>query len=390
MAAPTLNKKTFNLIVAGVGCVMVLVLLFGALKIRLPHIAWPFGHKQEVAQGPLYPIYDEATFNQLAQPYRVEPTSTPDLSFEIKLPKDWTVDTAASDVAPDFSKRIIGDVATLRSPYINVYQPEVTVQTMQLQHDMTAAAWLQYYILSNSYILQDKIVAPDLYHAQGTYTYIKENDVMLVRIAATMNGQEAVITRFEMPLSFKDAMGFLQKRAIDSFHLLAPHAGTVEEQKPFALAELVKFSYPVSWTTSAPDLRDMDRIGLQLFNKSPAGVFQGYIQIFVVKRHQQDSFEREADILRSFVNNTMKLDVLEMTGTQDIAAHDKYIFHRMETYRAKSLQEGNIATQELRLVALGSEDNYIFLLLLSPEAGKDLYNWARNTRALDLITQSIQ
>lgn len=337
-----------------------------------------------------YPIRDEASFVALAENYHVDPPAAPSLAFDIKLPRGWTVDSAASEIAPDFSRSIIGEIAHIRSPYYGIYRPEVVVQTVELQHDIEAGPWLRHYLLANSYILQGDIDALSTYRAQAAYTYIKENTVMLVQIAVAMNGAEAVLARFEMPLAFKDQMGFIQRRAIETFHLSASNERPAEEQKPFTLADTLKFTYPASWRPTQPDLRDIDRLSLQIVNRSPSGIFNGFIQIFVVARTEQTNFPIEAQRLRAFVKDTLLLKVTEMTDTHELRASDKFVFTRDESYRVASTREGNIAPQDLRLAVLGTEDYYVFVLLLSPEASKDLYNWARNQRALALILASMQ
>lgn len=374
-----------KMIAGGIACAVLLALGASAMGVKLPG----FGGTAEQSLN-RYPIQDEAGFVALTEVYHVEPPKAPSFTFDIKLPKDWEVENMTTDVSPDFSRRIIGEIARIRSPYYGIYRPEVVVQTVELQHDMEAAKWLQHYTLSNSYILQGKVDALSTYRAQASYTYIKENTVMLVQIAVVMNGREAVLARFEMPLAFKEQMGFLQKRAIETFHLSAGDEKPVEEQKPFTLADVLKFNYPASWRPSPPDLRDMNRIGLQIVNKSPSGIFNGFIQVFIVARSEETNLLTEAERLRAYVKDILLLNITEMTGTRPMRVHDKFIFTRDETYRARSLREGNIAPQELRLAVLGTEDRYFLILMLSPEESKDLYNWARNQRSFDLILGSMQ
>ncbi len=386
---PAINKKTFNLIVGGVGVVIALVVIFGVLDVRLP--AFSFGQEEEVVQGPQYPIHDEATFTALTQNYHVEPPQAASLTFDISLPKEWTVENVSTDTSEAFSKQIIGEVALLRSPYIGVDRPELRVQTTMLRHDIEAATWLSNYILANSYIPQGDITVVDITRANGAFTYLSpEGKALLVRVAVQFNGREAVIARFEMPQSFEEALGFMQKRAIDSFKLTAAENKTVEEQKAFTLAELVKFTYPASWELAPPNLRDIDRISIQLFNKNTAGAFQGYIQMFVIRRKSDTSLVKEAERLRDYVTTGINLNIDQMVEQRPLPALDRFQFNRLETYNVTSIANKQAPAQELRMVTLGNAENYIFILMLSPQSSFDLYNWGRNKRALDLIAASLQ
>lgn len=389
MTQPRINKKTFNLIAGGAGALAVLVVLFGVLDVKLP--SFSFGKKEQVAQGPAYPIHDEATFTALTQNYHIEPPQAPSLTFDISLPKEWTIENIATDTSEAFSKQIIGEVALLRSPYIGTNRPELRVQTTTLRHDIEAGTWLEHYILTNSYIPQDKVTATDLTHAHGAFTYINpEGKVMLVQAGVQFNGREAVLARLEMPLSFQDALGFMQKRAIESFKLTAAEEKTVEEQKAFTLAELIKFNYPASWELAPPNLRDIDRLSIQLFNKNSAGAFQGYIQMFVIRRKPETSLEKEALRLRDYITNVVRLNIDKMSEQRPLPALERFAFNRIEVYSASSAANPANPSQELRLITLGNNDHYVFIMMLSPQSQIDLYNWGRNKRALDLIAASLQ
>ena len=391
MSSQGLNKKTFNIIVGGVAVVIALVVIFGVFKVKLPSISWPFGKQEQVAQGPAYPIYDEPTFAALTQNYHVEPPQAPSLTFDIALPKEWTIENVASETSEAFSKQIIAEVARLRSPYIGTIRPELLVQTTTLRHDIEAATWLEHYILTNSYIPQGQVTATDLIRAHGAFSYINpEGKAMLVQAAVQFNGREAVLARFEIPLAFEEALGFMQKRSIESFKLTAAEEKTVEEQKSFTLAELVKFSFPSSWELAPPNLRDIDRLSIQLFNKNSAGSFQGYIQMFVIRRKAETSLEKEAARLRDYIINTVRLNIDKMSDQRPLPALERFPFNRVETYISTSTANQSTPAQELRLITLGNNEHYIFIMMLSPQRNVDLYNWGRNKRALDLIAASLQ
>lgn len=386
-----LDKKQFNLIVGGAGVLAALVVVFGVLDVKLPSLpSFSFGKKEVAREVPKHPIHDEQTFASLTQNYHVEPPKAPSLTFDISLPKEWTVENVSTDGVDAFSKQIIGEVARLRSPYIGVHRPEVLVQTTILKHDIEAATWLKNYILTNSYIPQGDVTAIDLIRANGAFTYIKEGTVMLVQAAVQFNGREAVLARFEMPLALQEPMGFLQKRSIESFKLTAAEEKTVEEQRSFTLAELLKFSYPASWEIAPPNLRDIDRLSVQLFSRNIAGAFQGYIQIFLVRRKADLTLEKEAARLRDYVINGIKVNIDTMTDMRPLPALERFSFNRIETYNVSSTANTAAAPQELRLVSLGNAESYVFIVMLSPQASTDLYNWGRNKRALDLIAASLQ
>ena len=384
---PRLNQETFKLIAAAAGAVALVVLLVGVFG--LSPMALFTKDNQPASAAPRYFIHDEASFLAAAKPYNVEPTQSPELAFEIQLPPEWTVETAAP-TETDFGKRIISEIARLTGPYVSIYRPQVIVQTIALKHDIAAESWLRHHILSNSFILQGYITAISKRRASAAFTYIDGNDVILVQSVVQFSGANAVLARYEIPLAFKDALGFVQRRAIESFKLITLVDTPVEEQKPFTLADMVKFSYPQSWTASSPDLRDMNRINIQLYHQSSARVYQGYLHVFVVKRRPETDLHQEFQRLRDFVTDHMKLDVVSLHKSDKAPANPRFNLSRLESYAVKSQANPNAAQQEITLAALGNSNIYVFALMLSPDPARDLYSWGRNQRTLELIVQSIE
>lgn len=386
-AGRKLDKKTFNMIAGAAGILAVLVLVFGVLDFS-PAALFRNAPTAD-NKKPAYFIHDEESFIAESKPYVVTPPQAPDLAFEINLPPEWTVD-AAPELTTDFGQRIISEIARITGPYINIYRPQLIVSRIMLKHDLAADTWLRNYILSNSYILQGDIATVDQRSARAAFTYVNGNDVILVQSAVQFSGDTAVIARYEIPLIYKEPLGFVQKRAIESFKLTTIDTSPVEEQKPFTLADLVKFSYPQSWTAAAPDLRDINRINIQIYHQSAARVYQGYMHIFVIKRRSDTNIEQESQRLRDFITNNMKLDITGMKNSTPAAHNPRFGFSRQESYTVKSLAQTSASEQDLTLVALGNSNIYVFMLMLSPDPARDLYSWARNQRTLSLITQSVE
>ncbi len=335
-----------------------------------------------------YPIQDEASFTSLTRVFHLTPLNDPSLEFDINLPTEWTVENIAADSTGNIGKKIIGDIARITSPLIGIHRATVTVQSVRITHEITASAWLQTHIMSNSHILQDKIEAKGASKAFAYYTSINEGQVMLSYASAQFNGAQAVLASFEIPLSLRDELGFVQKRAIESFKLSNLQNTPVEEQKTFTLADAVKFAYPASWQILPADYRDPNRISVQLMNRSPSGITQGYIQLFAIRRRAETNLRGELEFLRAHLIEKLDLYLDKMLTSTAGPKTERFSFSRREGYTATG-RESRLP-QQVELVVLGNTEWYIFGVLLTPDPAREIYNGARNLRSFDLITKSIQ
>lgn len=335
-----------------------------------------------------YPIQDEASFSALTRVFHMTPLNDPALEFDINLPNEWTVENIATDTTGNIGRKILGDIGRISSPLIGIHRAVVTVKSVRIPHEITAGAWLQTHIMSNSHILQDKIDSKGAARAFAYYTSIHEGQVMLSYATAQFNGAQAVLASFEIPLGLKDELGFIQKRAIESFKLSNLQNTPVEEQKTFTLADAVKFAYPSSWQILPADYRDPNRISVQLMNRSASGITQGYIQIFAIRRRAETNLRGELEFLRALLIEKLDLYIEKMLISSAGPKTERFSFSRREAYTSTGRQ--NRLAQQIELVVLGNADFYIFAVLLTPDPAREIYNGARNLRSFDLISRSIQ
>lgn len=336
-----------------------------------------------------YKIHDETTFQQNTKSFHLIPYGDTDLEFEIFLPLDWSVESAAGTQAPDLSKKIIAHIAQFGNPIGESSRIKVTVQALQLEHEIDAKSWLKHHILSAGNAPESEIEAKDIYRASGSYVRTFDGKDTHTYMTVQISGNIAMLARFEVPLLLKDYMAYLQKHAIDSFKLMYTKEGSVEEHKTFTLVDSIKFSYPYSWLISSPDFKDLNNLTVQLHNRSNSGILQGYIRFLAVRRGGHTTFKKETDKLRRYLNSELNLDFKKMLSSEKYAALTRFTFGQDERYSV-GYKKGNQQDQELRLLALADPEWYIYVVMISPTEEHDLYTWARNRKTFDLIVKSFK
>jgi hypothetical protein len=99
--------------------------------------------------------------------------------------------------------------------------------------------------------------------------------------------------------------------------------------------------------------------------------------------------KEELEILKVFLKDTMKITLTSLESSQDQFLGDRFSFARLENYKAQD-SSNSMLQKEVRLLALGDQDFYIFALLVSPAKEADLYNWGRNTRSFSETIKTIK
>lgn len=340
--------------------------------------------------NPLFPIQDDDSFNAVAKSFHRMPLNDPQLEFDILLPKDWTAEqTLQAQTASDLDRKILGDLAYFKSPIMGTLQAIVTIQAVRLDREISAENWLKSYVLQNGYAIQGKIVPVNEKKANVNCISTSEGSSNYIYATAEINGNNAIIVRFESPLIIKDQLEFLRHKVVDSFRFILTGDRPIETQKNYALGEALKFNYPVSWTINDQDSHDPNNVSMQLFSQATGDQVTGMIRFIATKRNADTSFRKEVNKLRAYFDGFLNLDFKKLVSSDKMQnAPSRFLFSRYEVYQVAAKKE-NAAIQELRLIALGDKDWYIFIFLLSPSDTENFYTWATNTQAFDIITRKL-
>jgi len=226
--------------------------------------------KKQVDAPPLYPIQHEDEFLEVAKAYHVTPYNDPELEFEIWVPQDWEYqETAQAHDTLSSSHDLMGDLARWKSPIINTMQAVVTVQSIKLDREISAENWLRKYILENNYDME-AITSDNEKKASASCTSAVDGRSSYSYITVQINGNNAVIVRFEAPLPLKEAMAPVGKMILDKFKFILETDRPIEAQKIFSFADAVKFKYPESLIPKQVDVKDTRHMSMQLYNMRKA------------------------------------------------------------------------------------------------------------------------
>lgn len=348
-----------------------------------------FGKKK--TEAPVFPIHDDATFAEKTKTFDVPLFDQAELEYVINLPPEWKMENLAElpsqqSTTATLSQSLLGDVTRFKSPFIGTSQAMVTVQVLQLDHEITAENWLKNHIIISGYAPDGKIKAVNNARAHAAFFYTQNAVSFYTQAAVQISGNHILLVRFDVPVNLKEPLAFLQRKAIESFKLLYPKDGPVEEQLTFTMADAVKFNYPQSWDTTGSNLKDLNRLNVRLNNRDAAGALQGLIQTTAVRRTRSTKIVDEILAVKKYFGD-LGFKVTGMKSSASANVSKRFIFNRYETY---TIQKEGQNVQELHVVMLGDSAWYVITYMVTPQEADNIYTWARNTRTFDLLVQSIK
>lgn len=367
--------------------VLCLVSLIAVLMLTAPEISFAADDKKKV-EKPLPKIHDDATFEAATREFRALPFGRADLEYKISLPVDWQPRGTFEGASPDFSKRIVHEIGYYVSPPTGNLLAFLSIQAVQIDHEILAAHWLRSYILAGGYAPDGDIQNFSLTRASGGYIYVLDGKNILTRILVQINGKIAVIARLEMPLQEKGENGFMQKKAVESFSLLYLTEKAIEQPKAFALVDAAKFDFLSSWQAMSPDFRNLNRPSLQIHNKNK-NVLEGFIRISAAKRSENTHLNTEIAEVKKFFAEEMKIKFDKLVSSEEYNHNSRYPYGRRETYEV-TYSTGKRQRQEARFYVFGNDEWYFFATLITPLESNNFYVWARNTRAFDILIASLR
>ena len=337
-------------------------------------------------------IKDEAGFKKNTKMFADIPYNDTTMEYEIYLPSDWedmSASTEIGDDSADLNQKLLGKIGNYQGPIIGPSRPAVSIFAVELQHEITAKDWIENYILNTGAALSAPPNSQSSKSANASYVSFSGLLASDIYTKTLIYGNIAILVQASIPLSQKEGLSFLQHRIVESFKLRTPKEGSIEPSKSFTITDALKFSYPDSWQVAYPDFKDSLRLSMQLQNRNAADKIDGVIQFMAVARGPETNIKLEIQRLKDQLASAYKLNIKEMTSSTAAAVYSRFIFARQEVYAVGFSKDGP-AEKELWLTALGDKDWYIFIYLITPSRANSLYTWARNTRAFDLIMQSLK
>lgn len=353
-------------------------------------------HAQQPAQEP----YTQEEFEELTKVFRHKPNKLESLEFTIRLPKDWTQQEVSEKHVPVINDLLLADIAKFHGPARGDVPPFVSIQAIEIGHEILAQHWLKNFIFDNGYVPMQEIEEIAENRAYGAYVVQTATARYLMTATVRIHRNWAIVAQFALPVRHYQAFRNLPDLSIKSFTLEAPPEGQIEEWRNFSLLSALRFSYPSSWIISNPDFTDPNRPSVELHNKpappenqKPSSKVQndrldGLIKFEAIRKIEGITLKRELIRLRNRIERFQDLKVESLERTMEPEKKVRFNFGSQEIYNIKFWKP--IIDQELWFTVFEDEEYYVFVYMLTPKEKELFYQWARNTLVYQKIIGNLK
>lgn len=327
----------------------------------------------------------------------LDSSSSPELSFNMRIPNGWKETTKAS-IDSDIGQKVLSELKSFFGP-ANLYAPrsQITVEAVELDYDYTAERWFIQYLLSNGYNIRGLEAESDT-KADALYVYIKDSVSYAVRARAIVNGTKVLFAQYSVPLERYNEEKVNMAHVMNSFNIKKVVEEDVEEMEKYQFLDIAEFQHPVSWKLRSLPIRSIDRMKVELFNirELETGWYgekeqrlDGQIDINLVSIFASETLEEEFELFKTEVetNGLTMGEVLE--ERDDFLFTEDFDFVDTKVYSVTG-QEGNVVAHELWVTIMLAGEYYYFVTLFTPSRDHDYFLWARNVESYKLVTRNLK
>lgn len=322
------------------------------------------------------------------------------ISFQISLPNTWVERTA---LGQDY-----GELFRFTGPAFGDVRPYFSFRREQMKRENTAKGELVAHMLKSGYVLRG-LKEIDARNVEAFYVKLDSNrDSYAIRARVRVQGDSLLMAEYAVPVHAFDVAADAQTYAIESFEFLSDSDAPVERRVRRIYHEVLKFSYPASWQFENEEVLGDNAALFELYNPGLHNMRNGVIRIQLYSgRHLSLPESRQRypvsvpDLLRDIraryeaerliIGPNLENKQPDLGVKTKYASLDVYPVRRRVTDYETLRQEA--VSQELWVALFQTDEQFprTFLVeMITPAREQNVYVWSVNTRAFDLILQSIE
>ena len=310
------------------------------------------------------------------------------IKYEIRIPGEWKHDDSLSK-APTIGKRLLETIDQYRGKLIiGGGRPSVSIQAIEMEHEILAEHWLQHYIFQKGYTAETPVKATSETEAEAQIIYIRNGLSYRSVMRAYIVEKRLLLVRFDAPLTIPEQDFAYGLSAVKSFNIISASIGYIEEMNEFSFLNRFSFTYPDSWQVRNHMISDQDRMSVEFHNRANDGTLKGVVRVNTYRRTEDQPLDYIIGDMRQVVKNNFNLELESLENSAPLSVGAAYDVAHIERYTA-AVKGSNKAEYELWVTVLESEEEVNITYLLTPSAELDYENWARNTRMLDRLLNSV-
>jgi hypothetical protein len=280
-----------------------------------------------------------------------------------------------------------GVISKYISPPKEYLRSSFSIETIGLEYNMPAKYWFTNYALSHGYSLEAVTRHADN-KIETIYIDVDGDTTNVVRMVVLRSGSRMVLVRYRVPMAHYSQEKAMQEQVLASFSLSSPDAKNVEALKTHAFLSESYFDYPETWTLLSKKVKSINRMQASLAQGEHYDKLDGQMSIFLASQFVGTSLKHEVRLFKE------KLDIPgyelgKYIGQHTMSYHSDMRFGVTEVYEMTP----TVSTQseyELWVSVMQNDDYSYVVSLLTPSRKNDIYKWARNVDAYNVVISSMR
>ncbi len=311
------------------------------------------------------------------------------ISFELRLPSSWEYLTADQSSPPNVDSRLLKTIDIYRGPVIvGGDRPLLKIQAIALEHEILAEHWLQNFIFENGYTQEGEMINSSENESQIYFIHLEKGVSYKSVMKAYIVGSRLLAVRYDAPVVAGEKFYNYGLEILKSFKITDFTPSAIEDMTDYTFQKSFKFSYPVSWTIQNSAMKDPNKKQFELQNIDKAENIKGMIRFVFYNKTGNKDIEDVVAQLKTSIETSHSLRIEKLSANAPLNVGLLFDTAYIEKYDV-GFTNTRHNNYELWISALESDDWNTFIYLLTPKKEIDYYEWARNTRAFDLILHSI-
>lgn len=330
------------------------------------------------------------------------------MEYVVRMPNSWATSNFALYGLPgEEDYTILTNIARYFGPAIEDARPFFWLEVQKLKRYITAEAFTRAFMLNRG-IAPQALVVKSENEAEALYVDVRDLRSYAMRTTFKIEGHYMLMSSVGVPIEsysdYKDMMGLI----LNSFDLVNPPEGQIEEILDYKLLNVLRFRYYASWLPKNEFAQTAIRPSVELHNpqevNNPNGdLLQGIILVNAWRLSA--AFDEKApmqEIKDRLQGLSMVLQDDEVQPTQDLPIRDSFVSIKQTLHMAlvnryirkddfdiiKS--EETKTRQEVWITVVDNGYYRNYLTLITPLKDTNYIIWARNMAAYELLIKSLQ
>ncbi len=333
----------------------------------------------------------DANFDEVVKMHTHSPGGDSALAYEIKLPRNWELNTDTNLSNYTLSETLLGDISVFYGPpRVDAPRSYFKIQASEMKYNITADQWFLDYVLSNGYTLEG-LESFSARKVAAIHVLIDKDDTYYVYSVAQINGKRMILAQFFIPLPYWEVEGPVIHRCAETLKLLNAEESLIENMREYPFVDLLTVSYPESWKLRSHPIKTIDRMSVSFSNIriGEVSILDGLIELELISSYVLKDVEEEIEEIKSRMREKGLIMGEVVESIEDFEKNENVEYGFVDIYEGSDTRNESLR-YEIWIATLALKNYYGLAVLTTPNRDDEFFTWSRNVGAFKSIIKTLR